>query len=254
MSKALLLLAAAAAGGAGGVLGATLIGPASPAPVTEAASGLGGPAGASAAEDDRVKGLESEIASLYLALDMLRQDFVVQGRTELVPTRPTSQPAAGDLAAAEFEGGDVDWGAALDQRVAAVIEARDEAERKARDERREEQRVKQLEERMQRLQADLGLDNYQTAELGKILGDADLKRREMFESMQNMRDGGNFDRDSIRQMMETVRTDTNARAASLLSPAQMAKFETSNAFGGFGRDFGGGNRGGGANGGGRRGG
>ncbi len=143
--------------------------------------------------------------------------------------------------------------AALQDTVAEAIkniEAEEDAERTAR---RAEQRAERLDTRLTELQTKLGLDNTQVENMKTVLTDAEVKRTTAFTELRESGDWQNG-----RELMRTMRDETNAALGQIMTPAQMEMYETE---GGMGRDWGGGrggtgggNRGGGNRGGGNRGG
>jgi len=136
--------------------------------------------------------------------------------------------------------------AALQETVAEAIKNIEAEENAERDARRAEQRAERLDTRLAELQGKLGLDNTQVADMKKVLTDSELKRTTAFTDLRESGDwqGG-------RELMRTMRDETNAALGKIMTPAQMEQYGTE---GGMGRDFGGGNRGGGNRGGGNRGG
>jgi septal ring factor EnvC (AmiA/AmiB activator) len=117
------------------------------------------------------------------------------------------------------------------------IKAREDAERELR---RKEQQAQRVEERVTKLQAELGLNNRQSSDLRTTLIAQDDKREALFNSM---RDGEPRD---MRESMRTLRDETHTALQSFLTPAQFEAYQKSeeSEWGrrgpGGGGDFGGG--------------
>jgi hypothetical protein len=117
------------------------------------------------------------------------------------------------------------------------IKAREDAERELR---RKELQAQRVEERVTKLQAELGLNNRQSSDLRTTLIAQDDKREALFSSM---RDGEPRD---MRESMRTLRDETHTALQSFLTPAQFEAYQKSeeSEWGrrgpGGGGDFGGG--------------
>lgn len=137
-----------------------------------------------------------------------------------------------------------------------TIRAKEDAER---EQKRKELQAQRIEDRVTKLQQELGLNNRQTSDVRTALITADDKREALFASMRDMAAGGPGE--GMREGFRTIREETHTALKATLTPEQFEAYKTSeeSEFGrrGFG-DFGGGrppdggNRGGG-NGDGRRG-
>ena len=126
-------------------------------------------------------------------------------------------------------------GRALDE-----IKAKEEAEREAK---RKELQAQRIEERVTRLQQELGLTNRQASDLRTALIAQDDKREALFVGM---RDGVGDPRD-LRESFRVMREETNATLQTVLTPDQFNGYlqREDFDFGRRGPDFGGGNRPGG---------
>lgn len=115
-----------------------------------------------------------------------------------------------------------------DQQMAAY-EARKEAESEARrEERREEEEVRREErnaDRLARLQEDLNLNDDQAERLSIAQG---TFRSSLQETFLAMREGGDFDRDTIRDKMAGLREVHNEIVGQFLSEEQMEAYAEKN--------------------------
>ena len=117
-----------------------------------------------------------------------------------------------------------------------------DAEQAERDKTRKEQQAQRIEERVTRLQQELGLNNRQTSDLRTALITQDEKREALFTSMRE----GNGDPSTMRESFRTLRDDAQAELQRILTPAQYTAYQASEesefgrrGFGDFGpRDFG----------------
>lgn len=230
MNKSLLLILAAVSGTAGGLaVWALLDHP--PAAAGPGAPGAGQPSAASAV-DSRIGELERQVQTLHASLTTLQRELEARGRTPMAPPPSPGAPGPAGMPpeplAEAFAGADL--GSFVDSRLEAVLEARDEAERKAREERAARARVEWLDARMQRLAAELGLTEFQSGEMRRILGESEAKRDELFRTM---RESGEFDRESVATAMRNLRSETEAELQIVLTPDQMERYrELGASFGG----------------------
>ncbi|MFT5732723.1 MAG: putative RNase H-like nuclease (RuvC/YqgF family) [Planctomycetota bacterium] len=135
----------------------------------------------------------------------------------------------------------------LEQAVAAVIEMREERSKLERDQKRAEAEEKRLEDRLAKLQTDLGLDQNQLNSMRTIYQDQDQQRTEFRDKM---RDGSGGSREEIRTLWTDMRDSANTAIEGVLTPSQYETYQESNQNDrGFGRGGGGGNTGGGGRGG-----
>lgn len=101
-----------------------------------------------------------------------------------------------------------------------TIKAREEAEREAR---RKELQAQRIEDRVSKLQLELGLNNRQASELRTALIAQDDKRETLFTSM---RDGSADPRD-MRDSFRTLRDETHATIQLALTPEQFEAYQKS---------------------------
>ena len=176
----------------------------------------------------RVNALEEGIAILEGQLTRLREEAGRGPRRDVPPPdfRSDNQP----LAAAFHD-------PAFEETVLEVLEGREEAQRRERDERRAEQAKERMDRRMERYAEDLGLDAYQTQEMGRILSESEGKARAFFTEL---RESGNWDREEMRTTMTEMREGTMDQLSSILSVDQLGQYEESSS-----RSMWGGGRGGG---------
>ncbi|MEM8709871.1 MAG: hypothetical protein AAGG01_02880 [Planctomycetota bacterium] len=137
----------------------------------------------------------------------------------------------------------------LQRAVETVLERREEQQKLEREQKRAAEQEKRLEDRLAKLQTDLGLDQNQVDSMRTIYQDQDVKRDELRDEMRAMRDAGGS-REEARAMWIDLRDATNEAIQGVLSPTQYEQYqESNNNDRGFGRggDRGGNNRGGGGN-------
>ncbi len=144
----------------------------------------------------------------------------------------------------------------LERAVEAVIEMRDERRKLEREQKRAAEEEKRLEDRLAKMQTELGLDQNQVSSMRKIYQDQDAKRDELRTEMMAMRESGGGSREEMRAMWGDLRDATNQEIQGVLSPTQYESYTES-----YGNDRGrgrgntdnngGGGRGGNRNGGGR---
>lgn len=228
----------------GGVVGALIF---SPAPSSE-------PNTSTEASASGVS-IEKQLEQMQEQLDGLSRSVDLHGST-LSQLEDSQDNIAEDFAKSLAKGvlpdgtplqmpmnmGDLPAGPGFDTMVAAVIEQRDQEEAEARDLRRQEAQERQIEERSKRLAEELGLDAVQTDQLAKVMTETSDARTKYF---QEMRENGTWDRDAIREGMETLRVEESEKLADFLTPTQLEQYgEQSNSFGGRGFGGGGGTRGG----------
>lgn len=142
-----------------------------------------------------------------------------------------------------------------DELVNAAIERRDERRREEREERQAAEAEKRLEDKLGKMQSELGLDMNQVASLRTVYQEQDVKRREMWSAM---RDGDlAMNREEMRDSRRTMREGLTESIQGVLTAGQFQLYEENgyDDFGGrWGGRGGGGRGGGGQGGGGRRGG
>lgn len=139
--------------------------------------------------------------------------------------------------------------------VEAVIEQREERERQERDVRRAEEREKRVEDRLAKMQSELGLDMNQMNGMREVYTTRDEKMNEMRASMRQGWETGGMDRTKMREMWTDLRTETDTAIQGVLTPTQFDQYKENgyDDFGGRGGrgGGGGGDAGGGGGGGGR---
>lgn len=114
-----------------------------------------------------------------------------------------------------------------------TIRAREDAEREAR---RKEIQAQRIEDRVAKLQQELGLTNRQSSDLRTALIQQDDKREALFTSMRE----GTGDPNTMRDSFRSMRDETYATIQGFLTPEQFAAFQKSEEsdFGRRGFDFG----------------
>lgn len=154
-------------------------------------------------------------------------------------------------------------------KIEAVMEMREERERQERDQKRAEEREKRSEDRLAKMQQELGLDLTQMNQMRDLYLNRDEKRDDMRRQMREGFESGTMDRGAMREMWGALQEEHTAAVEGILTPTQFDQYKENgydndrggrggnrggdNAGGGGGNQRGGGNaRGGG--GGGRRGG
>ena len=252
-----VLVAAVVAGGAGAFATRAL----TPAPQTETPSG---PAALAPDSDlnENVARLLDQQAEIMSRLDKLEVD--------------NAMASAGSVRVPAADGkSEVDLAALIDARLAelsgsastgalvtpefrnmvdTVMEMREEEERLAAEQRRAERETQQLENRLTRMQTDLGLDANQVDGMRRVLTDANERRDQLGQEMRAAREAGvQMDREEMRATWSAYTEETNLAVQNVLTPTQYEQYQESNqnTFG-RGRGFGGGGDTG-AGGGGRRG-
>lgn len=149
--------------------------------------------------------------------------------------------------------------------VERVLEQREERERLEREQRRAQEREKRVEDRLAKMQTELGLDLGQMNQMRSLYLERDAKRDEMRQTMRQGFQDGTVTRESMGEMWRTMQTEHETAVQGILTAGQYEQYQESgydDPWGGRGRrgnDGGGGNaRGGNTNrgggGGGRRGG
>jgi len=114
----------------------------------------------------------------------------------------------------------------------AEIEARKEADREAK---RKELQAQRIEERVAKLELELGLNNRQASEMRTVLTRQDDQREALFATVRD----GNGDPRDMRDKFRTIRDDTYTALEGFLSQAQLDGYKKSEESE-FRRDFGGG--------------
>jgi len=118
-----------------------------------------------------------------------------------------------------------------------TIRAREDAER---EQKRKELQAQRIEDRVSKLQQELGLNNRQASDLRTALITADDKREALFTSMRDMPPGGPGDGRDMREGFRAIREETHTALQATLTPEQFAAYKTSEESEFGRRDFGGG--------------
>ncbi len=134
--------------------------------------------------------------------------------------------------------------------VESAIEMRDERRRAEREVERAEAAEKRMEDRLAKLQTELGLDQNQVNSMRTVYQDQEIKRDELRTEMREMRENGTGSREDMRDMWRGLTDSTNESIQGILTPSQYETYKESDSANdrGFGRGGGGG---GGNDGGGR---
>lgn len=120
------------------------------------------------------------------------------------------------------------------KQVEAVIELGREEERAKREQERLAREAQMLEDRLAKLQTDLGLDNRQLDGMRQLFLDTDAKREEMRTQMRDARDGGGMNFEDMRGQWQTLATAMDTRLQAILTPSQYDKYKEQNPDRGFG--------------------
>jgi hypothetical protein len=120
------------------------------------------------------------------------------------------------------------------KQVEAVIELGREEERQKREQERLAREAQMLEDRLAKLQTDLGLDGRQVEGMRQLFLDTDAKREEMRSSMRDARDGGGANFEDMRTQWQTLATGMDTRMQTILTPSQYDTYKSTNPDRGFG--------------------
>lgn len=120
-----------------------------------------------------------------------------------------------------------------------TIRAQEDAER---EQKRKELQAQRIEDRVAKLQQELGLNSRQASDLRTALITADDKREALFASMRDMPPGGPGDGRDMREGFRAIREETHTALQATLTPEQFEAYKASedSEFGRRGFDFGGG--------------
>jgi hypothetical protein len=251
------ILAVALLGGfASGTVGGLLFAPSGPNDSNDPllATAEGGP-GDFESLQKKYSALSGENASLRASLEDLSRtvDSLANRRIAI----PTAIPEATDKPESNYaDQAAVPYSLEEEMRFSAYIDNIEKKKEEEREAAREQRREDQLARRVDRLSEELGLDTYQKGEMQRVLSESETATRDYFA---NLRESGNFDRDTMRQGMADLNQKTTDQLTGFLNPGQLEQYQASNT--GFQRFFGGdvgggrgGNRGGGGDANGTRGG
>ncbi|QDV07757.1 hypothetical protein Poly30_32890 [Planctomycetes bacterium Poly30] len=255
-----------------------------PLPLVLIASLVAGGVGAAAttllvtppAQESAASGVLRDNSEVLAKLDNMEQSYntlldrieSLEANSEMVPVGKPAERISAVAPETVLEDAvrnvlaDMDDGAAiaatpkLEQAVEAVIEMREERRRLEREQERAVAEEKRLEDRLAKLQSELGLDQGQVNSMRTIYQEQDQKRTELRDKMMEMRDGGGS-REDVRALWVDLRDSTTNQIKGVLTPSQYETYEASDSNDqGWGRGGGGrgGNTGGGNNPGGNAGG
>ncbi|MDP7245268.1 MAG: hypothetical protein QF389_01645 [Planctomycetota bacterium] len=190
-----------------------------------------------APEDD----LAQSVSALQVEVDLLRNQLENR-RTLAVAPPPEAMNVGSDHPGALS--GMPPPPSAMRAEFNALMEERELNRTQERETRDQERRESRLDRQMQDWQEKLGLNDAQAVQMRDILADSSLKRSELFSEM---RDGGNFDREYMREQMQVMRDTTNDALSNVLFPDQFTTYQeesSSSRWWGGGGQGGGGGRGG----------
>jgi hypothetical protein len=242
LASALLALVA----GAGAALATRALVDGSPRTEAPARAVESAPAADASAETQRVlEDLRVANAQLQARLATLeaRVGEVQSGRTAVAPESTRVELATSEVLAPETRSLAALAGPELSPQfvdsVGQAMEKIRDKEEAEREKKRKELQAQRVEERVTRLQRDLGLNNRQSGDLRTAFLTQDEKREQLF---QGMRDGQGDPRD-MKETFRTLRDETLTTIQGILTPEQYTAFQKTeeDEFGrrGFGGDFGG---------------
>ena len=134
--------------------------------------------------------------------------------------------------------------------VERVLEQREERERLEREQRRAADREKRVEDRLAKMQQELGLDLGQMNQMRTLYLERDAKRDEMRQTMRQGFQDGTMNRESMGEMWKTMQTEHETAVQGILTAGQYEQYQESGyddpwggrgGRGGRGADTGGGN-------------
>ena len=127
--------------------------------------------------------------------------------------------------------------------VERVLEQREERERQEREQRRAADREKRVEDRLAKMQQELGLDLGQMNQMRTLYLERDAKRDEMRQSMRQGFQDGTMDRESVGEMWRTMQTEHETAVQGILTAGQYEQYQESGYDDPWGGRFGRGGRG-----------
>ena len=134
--------------------------------------------------------------------------------------------------------------------VERVLEQREERERLERDQRRAAERERRVEDRLAKMQQELGLDLGQMNQMRALYLERDAKRDEMRQTIRQGFEDGTMNRESMGELWKTMQTEHETALQGILTPGQFEQYQESGyddpwggrgGRGGRGGDNGGGN-------------
>ncbi|MHC4824258.1 MAG: hypothetical protein ACYTEP_09595 [Planctomycetota bacterium] len=233
----------------GGLIGSALIGGADTTQEAENLSELGVTVEGEADLADRMEAMQASLGSLTRRLELQESTLLtlqdrVAGAIEMDRSlRDGRLPGGQEFAMVPGGMGDVPTGQSFDAAVDAVIQQREEEEAAERSERREERRQEQLEQRVNDLAEQLGLDATQKDAFADALNTTSVARNDFFV---DMRENGFSGREAIQERMAEIRDQELETLGSVLNQDQLTQYQgltESSGFGGWGRGGGGGQSG-----------
>lgn len=244
----------------GGLIGSVLMGGADDPLEAENLSTFGAEEGQEGDLADQLEAIQASLGSLTRRLELQESTLLtlqdrVAGAIEMDRSlRDGRLPGGEEFAMGLGALGDMPTGPSFDSAVDAIIQQREEEESAARAERREERRQEQLEQRVNDLAEQLGLDATQKSAFSEALNATSVARNEFFT---DMRENGFSNREGIQEKMTEIRDQELEALGGVLNQEQLTQYQDlteSSGFGGFGGRRGGGGGGGQNNQGGTRGG
>lgn len=232
----------------GGLAGNVLTGDGASNPITITADAGDAVMDANSVEmANRLQQVEGSMAGMKATLDDMRIQMADRRREPL-----PSEELRGGGGPGNSRGGAASLGpeGEFEDRVSSFLDEREEGKAQERREQEAERRAQRVERRIERYAERLGLNDYQSQEMGRLMTEADEKRTAYFVEL---RESGDFDRTAVREAMHEMSAGTNDALAQLLDSDQMAEYEAmqSEGRGGWGggrtNDHGGNNRGGNGN-------
>lgn len=221
--------------GAGGALVARTLTPQGPAPARLGASEGLSPGGEApeVALLEELEALRRQNDDLALRLAALERGGRSTVREDLGEEDPQElaalQQQVTDLAAA-LKNPQSPEAASLRSSVRVAMEQIREEESVERDREREDRNLARIDERLNELQTELGLDSVQMKSMREVMLVQSQKRSELFESMRE----GSMDRSEIRSQMGALRDETNTSLQGILTPMQFEDYEALEGDRGFG--------------------
>ena len=184
---------------------------------------------------------EERLMAYEAALDSLRSQFNFQANSiATLEDKFAFEAANSGSSEGGVAFGQMPAGPAFEGQINAVLEQRERNEELEREERRATRREEQLQKRVDRMAEELNLDPNQTTQLAGIMSETTISRENYFAELREL---GTWDRDEIRETMETMRTDELEKVGQVLTPDQLSQYEDMTAWGNNGRGGGGNNSG-----------
>jgi len=232
----LALAAGLVAGGVGAVATSALL-PAPAAGAEARGSAVLDPAGGAA---DQLRALADTQAEVLTRLQKLEASASMAATAQVrMPATVGNQPVDLDalVAAAVAKLNAAPSGAVVTpdfrKQVEAVIEMGREEERLKREQERIQREAQVLEDRLARLQSELGLDSRQVDGMRKIYQDSEQKREELRNSMRDTRGAGGGFQD-MRTQWTAMADAMDQQVRGVLTPTQYDTYKASNQDRGFG--------------------